>query len=210
MWTAAKMAKKTGPDQKVSRKTKMVTVTEALLRERGIGGVTTRAIAQAVPCSEGAIYVHFRDRLELLLAVLQQVLPEMLVPLRGLEEKIGRGTPEENLAVALAGLFRFHDRVGPMLYSLIAELELLKRFRQSIASADKGPHRGIASLAHYIKQEQKLGRIDKQVDANTAASVLMASSFFHAFISHLFGSASRLDTKRLVEFTIRCSDAAKS
>src|SRR6266699_5740493 len=77
---------------KVSRKEKMVAVAEALLRERGIGGVTTRAIAEAVPCSEGAIYVHFKDRLELLLAVLQQALPEMLAPLHELEEKAGKGT----------------------------------------------------------------------------------------------------------------------
>src|SRR5579871_6104500 len=91
-------------DEKVNRKEKMVAAAEALLRERGIGGVTTRAIAESVPCSEGAIYVHFRDRLELLLAVLHQALPEMLVPLHALEAKVGKGTPGHNLAVALAGL----------------------------------------------------------------------------------------------------------
>jgi hypothetical protein len=62
-----------------------------------------------------------------------------------------------------------------MLCSLITERELLMRFRQSLTSADNGPHRGIASLTHYIKQEQKLDRIDKRVDPNIAASVLMAS-----------------------------------
>lgn len=194
---------------KVNRKARMITATEALLRERGLGGVTTRAIAEAVPCSEGAIYVHFKDRLELLLAVLQESLPEMLTPLHSLEEKVGTGTAQQNLAIALAGLARFHDRVAPMLCSLITEPELLQRFRQSLNTADKGPHRGIAALARYIEQEQKLGRIEAQVDAKIAASVLMASSFFHIFTTNLLGSNSRLDIKRLVDFAIRSSEAAR-
>jgi AcrR family transcriptional regulator len=204
------MPKKKAGDDKINRKAKMVQAAEALLLERGIGGVTTRAIAEAVPCSEGAIYVHFRDRLELLLAVLQRALPEMLVPLHALEERIGKATPGQNLAIALTGLLRFHDRVCPMMCSLITEPELLNRFRQSLESAGKGPHRGIASLTRYIEQEQNLGRIDKQVDAATAASALMAGSFFHAFTHHLLGSSTRLDSKRLVAFAIRSSDAANS
>jgi AcrR family transcriptional regulator len=159
-----------------------------------------------VPCSEGAIYVHFEDRLELLLAVLRGALPEMVAPLHALELKAGAGTPGQNLALALKGLLRFHDRVGPMLCSLITEPELLKRFRQSLESTGKGPQRGIASLARYIELEQKLGRINKQVDAKTAASVLMASSFFQAFTHHLLGSSMRLNTKRLVALALRCSD----
>jgi AcrR family transcriptional regulator len=186
----------------------MVAATETLLRERGLGGVTTRAIAEAVPCSEGAIYVHFKDRLELLLAVLQESLPEMLVPLHALEEKVGRGTPRQNLGIALAGLMKFHDRVAPMLCSLMAEPELLQRFRKSLDSSHQGPRRGIATLARYIEQEQRHGRIDALVDAKTAAFVLMASSFFHIFTSHLLGYTRRPDMKRLVDFAIRSAGTA--
>jgi AcrR family transcriptional regulator len=202
-----KIPKKKLSDTKLGRKAKMVVEAEALLRNRGIGGVTTRAIAEAVPCSEGAIYVHFKDRLELLLAVLQQALPEMLVPLHALEKKIGRGTPAGNLVTALTGLLRFHDRVIPMLCSAMAEPELLIRFRQSLESTGKGPHRGIAHLAHYIEEEQKRARISKQVDATTAAAVLMAGSFFGIFTSQLLGVSNRLPTKRLVELAIGSSDS---
>jgi AcrR family transcriptional regulator len=193
---------------KASRKQKMVAAAEALLRERGIGGVTTRAIAEAVPCSEGAIYVHFKDRLELILAVLEQALPEMLTPLRKLQQRAGKGTPERNLTFALSGLMRFHERVAPMLCSLITEHELLRRFRESLEDAGKGPHRGIATLARYIEEEQRLGRIGAQVDAKTASSVLMASSFFHVFTAQLLGAPVRLEAKRLVAFSIRSPDAA--
>ncbi len=197
--------KKAG-DGKPNRKAKMVFAAEALLRERGVGGVTTRAIAEAVPCSEGAIYVHFQDRLELLLAVLHQALPEMLEPLHALEGKVGKRTPKENLVAALDGLQRFHERVAPMLCSLIAEPELLRRFRESLQAEGKGPDRGVATLARYIEQEQKLGRIHAGVKANSAASVLMASSFFHVFTALLFGSAGKFRAARLVNLAIRRSD----
>jgi len=207
MPSMSKVLKKTVPKAKVSRKAQMVVAAEELLRQRGLGGVTTRAIAEAVPCSEGAIYVHFKDKLDLFLAVLQASLPEMLTPLHALEKKVGMGTPRQNLGIALAGLMRFHDRVTPMLCSLLMEPELLQRFRQSLNASGKGPHRGIATLAHYIEREQQLGRIETHVDAKTAASVLMAYSFFHTFTSKLLGSDGKADMKRLIDFVIQSSDA---
>lgn len=183
---------------------------ETLLRERGLNGMTTRAIAEAVPCSEGAIYVHFKDRLSLILEVLQESLPEMLIPLHALLKKVGRGNPEQNLIAAIGGLTRFHRRVTPMLCSLISEPELLERFRQSLEKSGKGPQRGIATLANYIEQEQRLGRIDSEVNAKAAATVLMASSFFQQFTAMLFNSAEKLESKRLVQSLLRRPDAAGS
>ncbi|MEA2539960.1 MAG: hypothetical protein QOH35_1326, partial [Acidobacteriaceae bacterium] len=104
----AETAKKGRPN----RKALIIGAAETLLRDRGFSGVTTRAVAEAVPCSEGAIYVHFEDRLELLLEVLHASLPEMLVPLHALRGKIGKGTPEQNLVTTLEGLLRFHGRVA--------------------------------------------------------------------------------------------------
>jgi hypothetical protein len=56
----------------------------------------------------------------------------MLVPLHALEGKVGTGTPRQNLGVALAGLMKFHDRVNPMLCSVMTEPELPQRFKQSL------------------------------------------------------------------------------
>lgn len=193
-----------------NRRTEIVMTAEVLLRQRGLNGMTTRAIAEAVPCSEGAIYVHFKDRLSLILEVLNQSLPEMLVPLHNLLKKVGTGSPEQNLIAALGGLARFHKRVTPMLCSLMAEPELLDRFRQSLQSSKKGPHRGIGTLADYIEQEKKLGRIHADVNAKTAATVLMANSLFHQFMAGLFGSAGKLDSKHLVQLVLRTSDGKDS
>jgi len=176
-----------GEPRSNNRKTQIIAATEQLLRRKGLAGVTTRAIAAAVPCSEGAIYVHFKGRLELLLAVLEASLPDMLVPLRGLQEEVGKGTPRKNLTRAVEGLQKFHDRVTPMLGSLFAEPELLDAFRKTLAQKGKGPAGGIARIADYIESEQKLGRISPAIDATNAATALMSASFFQSFTTALLG-----------------------
>jgi AcrR family transcriptional regulator len=174
-----------------------------LLRERGLQGVTTRAIAERVPCSEGAIYVHFKDRLELILAVLEESLPEMLVPLHSLKAQTGKETVEKNLMGAVEGLVRFQKKVVGMLCSLVSDPELLGRFRESLGAQGRGPERGIATLAAYIAEEQALGRVSGDVDAQNAARGLMAGAFFHVFTEELFGGGERLDVARIVRGALR-------
>ncbi|SEC18477.1 TetR/AcrR family transcriptional regulator [Terriglobus roseus] len=195
----------TVPKGRPNRKALIVEAAETLLRDRGLGGVTTRAVAEAVPCSEGAIYVHFEDRFALILEVLHASLPEMLVPLHALQGKVGKGTPEKNLVTAVEGLLRFHGRVATMLCSLMTEPKLLERFRSSLEEGGKGPDRGILTLTNYIAEEQRLGRIGADVDAKMAASSLMAGSFFHQFTQGLLGVGGKMNSRRLVRFAISAS-----
>jgi AcrR family transcriptional regulator len=172
---------------KTSRRDQILSATEKLMRARGLSGVTTRQIAEAAGCSEGAIYVHFKGRVELFIAVLEESLPDMLEPLRALRMAIGRDTPQQNLESAVRGIFSFQQRVTPMLAGLFSEPELLNSYRQSLARGGKGPHKAIATLADYIRSEQALGRIDQTVDSGTAAALLMSASFFRAFAENFFG-----------------------
>lgn len=192
-------AKKRG---RPSRRTEIVAAAERLVRERGASAVTTRAIAQSVPCSEGAIYVHFEDRVDLLLAVLEESLPEMLVPLRELNEKVGLETPEQNLTIAAEGLRRFQEKVVVMLCSLAGEPELRERFQQSLQAHGRGPQRGVATLAAYIEAEKALGRIAAGVDAGTAGQMLMASVFFQVFCAGVLAERLPGDARTLVRGVI--------
>jgi AcrR family transcriptional regulator len=178
-----------GPTRKNNRKAQIVSAAERLLSERGLAAVTTRAIAEAVPCSEGAIYVHFPNRLELILTVFEQELAAMLTPLRALEEKVGTGTPRVNLTQAVTALQRFHGRVAPMLCSMFAEAELLEGFRRTLAARQKGPQGAMGRLASYIRAEQKLQRIAEEVDAEFVAAALMSGCFFAAFHRALLGQS---------------------
>ena len=176
------------------------------MQSRGLSGVTTRQISQEVGCSEGALYVHFKGRLELLLAMLEESLPDMLGPLHLLKESVGQGSAEANLAAALGGIFKFHQRVAPKAGGLFAEPELLVAYRESLARQSKGPHLSMTALADYIASEQKLGRIDSRVDAKMGAYLLMSSSFFRAFMEHFSGKKPQPPwdefAKRLIETVV--------
>jgi AcrR family transcriptional regulator len=184
-----KQQKKNRPTRgRPSRRPEIIAAAEALIRTRGLASTTTRAIAEQAGCSEAALYVHFDNRLTLLLAVLEESLPDMLLPLKSLEQSIGTHTPQQNLTSALRAIFAFHERVVPMLCGLFADPQLLTAYRESLTTRNKGPQGAIARLQKYIAAEQTLGRIHKSIDSETAATMLMASSFFKAFVSKFFGA----------------------
>jgi AcrR family transcriptional regulator len=185
------MTKKAKRVSKVNRRNQILQATDRLIRSRGLTGVTTRQISREVGCSEGALYFHFKGRLELLLAMLEESLPNMLRPLKRLQNSTGRGSPTTNLATALRGIFSFHRRVLPATAGLFAEPELLVAYRNSLAHQGKGPHLSMSVLAHYIASEKELGRIDAGVDEELAAYLLMASSFFRAFLEEFLGTPVR-------------------
>jgi AcrR family transcriptional regulator len=204
------MPPKKRAQHKINRKVQIISAAEELLTQSGLASVTTRAIADAVACSEGAIYVHFESRIQLLLTVLEQALPDMLIPLHALEEKIGKGTPQGNLAAAMRGLRKFHDRVAPMICSLFAEADLLKGFRENLASRGKGPQGGLARIVRYIREEQKIGRVAEDVDAEPAAATMMSVSFFQAFTNALLGNpVPALTSARIVSSALRKDPSRK-
>jgi AcrR family transcriptional regulator len=183
-----------------SRRPQIVAAAEELIRSKGLAHATTKAIAARAGCSEGALYVHFQGRSQLLLAVLEESLPDMLIPLRALEEAVGKSTPRENLQRALLAIYAFHQRVVPSICALFSEPELLAEYRNSLLAQNKGPKGAIARLRKYITAEQKLGRIPSRVDAEVAATTLMANSFFRSFTGQFFGDQLRFEPycKRLV------------
>jgi AcrR family transcriptional regulator len=169
------------------------------MRSHGLSGVTTRQISKEVGCSEGALYVHFKGRLELLLAMLEESLPSMLKPLEALRRSVGSGSPHENLVKALDGIFKFHQRIVSASAGLFAEPELLTAYRTSLRHEGKGPHLSMRVLEEYILSEQRLARIDSKVDAKLAAYLLMASSFFRAFNEQFFGRPTQPVWRTFVE-----------
>lgn len=177
-------SKRTG---KINRRSDILRAAEKLMHSRGLSGVTTRQIAKEVGCSEGALYVHFKGRLDLLLAMLEESLPGMLKPLGALRESVGSGSPQENLMRAVGAIFKFHQRIVSASAGLFAEPELLTAYRNSLRHEGKGPHLSMGVLEEYIVSEQRLARIDSKVDAKLAAYLLMASSFFRAFNEQFFG-----------------------
>ena len=181
------MARSSKGRGKLNRRVEILRAARKLMNARGLSGVTTRQIAQEVGCSEGALYVHFDGRLELLLTMLEESLPDMLRPLQTLSESVGRGSPQRNLVQALVGVHRFHRDIVPGTAGLFAEPELLTAYRSVLRRQDKGPHLSMKVLEDYIRSEQRLKRISSHADARMAAYLMMSASFFRAFVEEFFG-----------------------
>ena len=95
-----------------------------------------------------------------------------------------------------------------MLGGLFAEPELLMAYRKLLLDKGKGPHGGISRLREYIRREQELGRIHSAIDAEMAATILMASSQFQVFMQELFGHAVAFDrfSRRLASAVLSTRD----
>jgi len=187
---------------KVNRRGEILAAARKLMQSRGLSGVTTRQIAEAVGCSEGALYVHFQGRAALLIAVLEESLPQMLGPVHALRDLVGQETPQRNLERALRGMLAFHRKVVPMIAGLFAEPELLSAYRKTLARGGKGPHRAISNLADYILAEQASGRIRPDVDAHSSSALLMSASFFRVFTERFFGVPVHPPLDRFVQSTV--------
>src|SRR5215469_10833458 len=185
--------------RKPNRRSEILRAAETLMKSQGLSGVTTRQISHEVGCSEGALYVHFKGRLELLLAMLEEGLPDMLGPLKELRESVGRRSPRENLIAVLGGIFKFHQRVVPASAGLFAEPELLAAYRNSLNRQGKGPHLSMSVLEEYIRSEQKLGRIHLGVDSKLAAYLMISASFFRAFVEHFFDTSVQPSWSKFAE-----------
>src|SRR3981189_3823747 len=82
-----------GLDQKET----LIAAAERLLSSGGLGCVTTRDIARAAKVAEGALYNHFGDKAELILAVVLHQLGDFPEVLQSLPLQVGQNTEEKNL-----------------------------------------------------------------------------------------------------------------
>src|SRR5258706_10839240 len=95
----------------IDQRGKLIGATERLLSSRGLGCVTTRDIARAAKVAEGALYNHFGDKAELILAVVLHQLGDFPEVLQSLPLQVGQNTVEKNLGRGLESAFAFHHRI---------------------------------------------------------------------------------------------------
>jgi len=99
------------------RKEHIVSETYALILEYGLSGTTTARIAARVGVTEAALYRHFKNRREILLAVFEQVASRFLCVLISDQENV----PDYIQAISLA-LYRYvmsHPDDAKVIYEFI-------------------------------------------------------------------------------------------
>jgi AcrR family transcriptional regulator len=159
-----------------------------VMRTRGVGSATTRAIAAEAGISEGLIYRYFENKLDVLrTAVREYLAPAFAEALRELPAHLGTGSPAEHLErIALAAIAYYRDLV-PVMAALFSDNALLEWYRTSLAAREAGPQRAIAIVGDYIGREQELRRIDPALEPLAAAQMLLGACFQHVFFTLTVG-----------------------
>jgi AcrR family transcriptional regulator len=167
-----------------------VTLLEAadrLMRERGARGVTTREIARAAGCSEGALYVHFAGKAQLLSALCERVLPDLHSALGDLVHRVGVASVANNLAGIATSALRAYRELVPITFAIGGDPQLLNYHRATLKAANRGPRRGLEAIQSYLIAEQRLGRVRSDADCRMAANLLIGSCWQRAAMHHYFG-----------------------
>jgi AcrR family transcriptional regulator len=153
---------------------RIIDAADALIREHGLAGATTREIARAAGCAEGSIYVHFEDKIDLVIAVIVEREP-FFAELLELPAKAGEHTLESNLVPWVEELLQLLRENQPIFYALIADRTVFARFKERLRERQTGPVAVFQAAAAYVRAEQELGRIDARVEPEVVASILIGA-----------------------------------
>ena len=181
--------RKRSPKAIATTEERLLGAVEELMRSQGLARITTRDIAKAAGLAEGTLYNHFRDKDELFMAVLQLNVGEFAHAIQDLPLRVGQATVLDNLRPVAEAAAGFHIKVAPLVCSLLADQKLLAETRGRMQERRVGPQRSLESLAAYIAAEQRLGRINSELDAGAVATLILGTSFHMAVFDHFSGSS---------------------
>ena len=133
--------------------------------ERGYEGATLADIARRAGFTTGAIYSRFRDKAELLLAVVERILAS-------LQEAAVEAATGEDLG-ALSS--RFTDAESASMRALVLEAHVAARRNPAVGEVlRRFQSDRLDALTRTVKEAQSAGEIDPGVDAGTVATLFMA------------------------------------
>jgi AcrR family transcriptional regulator len=165
----------------VETRERIVEAAEQVLRSKGYARATTKEIARAAGVSEGTLYNHFESKEDLWLCVLSsQRLPGFIALVLSFRERAGSATIRDNLEEIARTALAFYLQSVPMGATVQAEPELLARLREVLLQRNAGPHKANESVASYLRAEQDLGRLRKDVNPDAAAYLLLGACFQRA------------------------------
>ena len=146
-------------DTKPTLRRRIIDAADALIREHGLGGATTREIAKAAGCAEGSIYVHFEDKIDLVIAVIVEREP-FFAELLELPSRAGENDVEDNLVPWVEELLQLLRDNQPIFFALMGDPNVFARFKERLHERETGPVAVFNAAAAYVRAEQQLGRLD--------------------------------------------------
>ena len=159
--------------------------TERMLRTRGLARLTNKEIAEEAGCAEGTLYKHFETKEALILAAIEENVPDILAVVR--EKRIGQGSIEENVQDIAQASIRYYRKMLPLTTALFSDIELLTRHRLWMQERNGGPLRIYERVASYVAAEQRLGRLKPEIEPFSFAALLLGACHQYAYIQSFQG-----------------------
>ena len=158
---------------------------EQMLQTRGLARLTNKEIAEAAGCAEGTLYKHFATKEALILAAIQENVPNFLTVVS--DARIGQGSIEENVRDIARATIRYYRKLIPLATALFADIDLLNHFRQWMQDSKGGPVSIYEAVANYVTAEQRLGRLQPELDPFSFAALLLGACHQYVFVQYFQG-----------------------
>ena len=160
----------------------------AVIEQDGLGHLTSKAVAERAGASEASVYYHFKDKVGLVQAAVQ----EGLAPVREINEtefgKLAERPLADGLSEIALAFERFFTRVMPVFSAIQGDPELRIEFGKRMSAQNMGPHRGVEAVSSYLEAQQERGRVDPAVDTEAAALQLVGTCLLRAFTRYMLGA----------------------
>ena len=181
------MAKRaTKPASQKSTRDRILDAAARILARQGMGATTTKRIAAEARLSEGSLYNHFKDRADLLIALVLERLPSIR---QVFVELHNDAVPlPERLPKALAAMIAFYLRTQPFVAGIVSDPALLKLTRKRFDDSGQGPHLAHEKLAALLRAEQTRGHIRAGVSPEMIAALLIGACTEYASLYTMTGS----------------------
>jgi AcrR family transcriptional regulator len=183
----------------------LIATAARLIDQRGSAGLAVRDIAREAQVADGALYNYFEDKEDLLAQALLVHVGTVMTEAPRLLPEAGTGTVADNLAEFIDRGLAVLIRVVPAFAGLLSQPKVLSRFHAMVGggaafgtpdaaaegtaagpSADQpGPAEqpsgepepaGLPELlTRYLLAEQRLGRIDAEVNVEAVSTLIVGA-----------------------------------
>lgn len=168
---------------------------EALLRERPFREVTVGEVMRHTGLKRPAFYVHFRDRNDLVLRVVQRIAAELL---EMSDRWLMGDQPEADVRAALDGVAAVFQDHGPVLRALSdaagSDAQVESAYRSLVQTF-------IDVTARRIREDQAAGRTGSDLDPDEVARALVWMN--ERYLSEALGRQPQTDLGKVVDTLTR-------
>ena len=159
-----------------------------LIRQRGIGRVTTKEIALAAGAAEGSLFKNFGDKMGLLTELLSYELPENQAwRAVAIEAPPGHGDLVAGLVLFMERAIDYYAAALPLTAGSLADRELLRRHQALNRERGSGPQLAVQASADCLRGWQEAGHLDRAADLYAMAVALCGGALICAYIEQLAG-----------------------